>query len=957
MTPEELATLFKRRGDFDDTRKKLLNDFQSSTVGQQFTHQLGDILQSSIDEDPSLLERDRSDFHQIMLERITKSAEYKKVQQFVDSLLQPTQYLKKIESTLLTIVQEQAPQGKRHRSEASSVLFWNTNTKALYFDHRVDKESAQKKEKGKEESSSTSSSGKRNHQGDSKHEKSRKSDGPERSKGIDKPLRSVSSQEAATNENRKEDKNKHDTESLQTSNGSSDSLDRDSMSSLKKESSPPPEPLPSSSPSSSHPLPLRKKGSRLSGSMHITPKKRTRRQSADSNSSLSSPPSSSEPESDAEGPIGEGARAKKVIKKANKDQDSVAKLDMNALGNSSIESMDIVSDRSPKARMDIDVPGSVKTGSEETVDIDMKESKSTEDNEEQQSSLSKSVGSVQKQDENRSESSLEAQVSKSEAQSDQQPSKDSPQGGTSVAQEPAATAKEEKDSGRSISSTNGNSLHGRRESEPERGRERERERERSRPSSGSAPHRLPGPPLKRTHTPQPLPPRPNIVPLPPKPNVKPGASLSRRTSHSRTSSAAVVTTATTGSPSASVVGSSSVRSGSPHSPSSGVSSTLSGSTSSPSLPTTSSSSTSGPSSRHHSFSGRGGESSTHGGGHTHIVHSLPPPPHQLQHPLPPTPRLPTSRSTPHSLNTKSGSAHGHSSISPSVATSSNSTPTTPRSANLTSPDSIKSPHETLHDQDRAKEKESAKENPLAPSLLPGKTDENGQLKSPDSNSSNDSLSSTGSLSTTGSVSGTLDLSPSTRKEGASTPGEKSSDDGTAISEKHRSEETGSMTSSKPQPAASSTSSTPPPPPVTDGSEGSNASGNDMKSPSAPSPKSASTAQATEESVSSDNKASHGRPSSTGSSESHNSHSGGSKPVPQLHPSKSSQGGSVPSPTGGNTLPVSKSHHHQSSSSSHTQSLSTGTSGSASSGFKAVSRRPIPLPHKPIPLPPKPTSRK
>ncbi|KAG0324745.1 hypothetical protein BGZ99_001465 [Dissophora globulifera] len=109
MSPEELAALFKLRGDFDSTRKNLLNDFQNSSVGKQFSMQLGDILQNCIEEDPGLLQREKTEFHQLMVERITKSSEYKKVQQFVDSLLQPAQYMSKIESSLMTIVNEQAP--------------------------------------------------------------------------------------------------------------------------------------------------------------------------------------------------------------------------------------------------------------------------------------------------------------------------------------------------------------------------------------------------------------------------------------------------------------------------------------------------------------------------------------------------------------------------------------------------------------------------------------------------------------------------------------------------------------------------------------------------------------------------------------------------------------------------------------------------------------------------------
>ncbi|KAF9909842.1 hypothetical protein BX616_011042 [Lobosporangium transversale] len=109
MTPEELAALFKRRGDFDNTRKNLFNEFQNSAVGKQFTKQLSDIIQKCVDEDPGLLRREKSEFHQLMVERITKSSEYKKVHQFADSQLQPSQYMGKIERTLMTIVKEQAP--------------------------------------------------------------------------------------------------------------------------------------------------------------------------------------------------------------------------------------------------------------------------------------------------------------------------------------------------------------------------------------------------------------------------------------------------------------------------------------------------------------------------------------------------------------------------------------------------------------------------------------------------------------------------------------------------------------------------------------------------------------------------------------------------------------------------------------------------------------------------------
>ncbi|KAG0333288.1 hypothetical protein BG000_009306, partial [Podila horticola] len=341
MTPEELAALFKRRGDFDDTRKNLLSDFQNSMVGQQFTHQLSDILQSCIDEDPSLLQRERSEFHQLMVDRITKSTEYKKVQQFVDSLLQPAQYMSKIESTLMTIVKEQAP---------------------------VEKEVAQ--DKDRETSSSASSTAKRNslHSLDStKKEKGEKLE-KSASKIPDKRARVPESlptkpvlpspslpSEPSKKKDMETDIDEDDKENVTVQNGSSDTIDLND--------SPRPKLLSSQSP------PLRKKGSRSLGSMHITPKKRNRRQSADSNSSLSSPPSSSEPDSDIDDPLAEGGRAKKVVKKANKD--STGEADLGVFGNHSLDSIDTLSDAGVDSNMDVDTVTSVKPEPVEAKDVEM----------------------------------------------------------------------------------------------------------------------------------------------------------------------------------------------------------------------------------------------------------------------------------------------------------------------------------------------------------------------------------------------------------------------------------------------------------------------------------------------------------------------------------------------------------------------------------------------------------
>lgn len=793
----------------------------------------------------------------------------------------------------------------------------------------IEKEVAQDKDK---ESSSSSSTAKRSHilsSDSTKKDKGEKLEISGASKMPDKRTRIPESLPAkpvqpspslpldlSTKKDVYTDIDEDDKENVKAQNGSSDILD--------SSDSPRPKTLSSQSP------PLRKKGSRSLGSMHITPKKRNRRQSADSNSSLSSPPSSSEPDSDIDDRMAEGGRAKKVVKKANREMDSTGEADHSAFGNHSLDSIDTLSDAGVNSSMDIDPVTSVKLESTEGKDVEM-----ATDQEFQKPKLTELMDDSQLEPEppttdsiatpevNSPEATVKKEHQVSELSRDRPSTKDTSQGSTSTSGTSSAKDNQKP--------TPLSSPH-----------KKEPESDRARSSSGSSSHR-PGPPLKRTHTPKPLPPRPNIVPLPPKPTIKPGSSLSRRTSHSRKSSATATSSATVTNPN--------THSGS-KSPSSGTnaSSATAGSSASTSLPSLSTSGSSGSTSRHHSFSGRGGDSHP-SGSHGHQVHPLPPPPHHLQHPLPPTPRpgLTTSRSTPH-LNTKTGQVHSQSrpniSTSPSFhsppTTSSSTTPTTPHSANITSPDSTKSPQEPLNKEskelkeskDRLKEIEVAVETLRASSPAPI-TENNSQLKSPGSNSSSDSISSTGSLSTTGSTSGTAELlSPKIAMETASQPPAKSPEAVTRPKEQTKEAE----------PITAST-----PPPTNELKESD--LGNSL--PSSPGSMSTSSLQPTslasirEEPASGDQKPGRPRLSSSGSSDSHVPHSG----VP-----RSSSLSSVPKSHSGS---VSSPPAHPLTSKSHALSSSSSTSASSpSSGgshkLKPIGRTPIPLPHKPIPLPPKPS---
>ncbi|KAG0257228.1 hypothetical protein BGZ95_005297, partial [Linnemannia exigua] len=323
ITPEELAALFKRRGHFDSTRKSLLTDFQNS---QQFALQLTDILQKCIDDDPTLLQREKPEFHQLMVDRITKSAEYKDVQQFVDSLLQPAQYLNKIEGTLMTIVKEQTPPEK----EASVEQDKGKDHKNI----RKSKDSTAADTSLKSEASYSSS--KKNDIQGPIHKPSRPQTIIKKELSLELPPRPQSKP--------KEHKSTQDA----------------GISAVKRE-------LSSVAASPEIPVEVSRKSSSGGGSREdavrkIIPRKRNRRQSVDSNSSLSSPPSSSEGESETESRVKAGNRAKKLAKKAPKDtKDGIENcLQSQEHGNStldgddSIDNIGMMSGVESDAAMDVD---------------------------------------------------------------------------------------------------------------------------------------------------------------------------------------------------------------------------------------------------------------------------------------------------------------------------------------------------------------------------------------------------------------------------------------------------------------------------------------------------------------------------------------------------------------------------------------------------------------------------
>ncbi|KAF9278134.1 hypothetical protein BGZ68_008762 [Mortierella alpina] len=768
MTPEELAALFKRRGDFDSTRKNLLSDFQNSSVGQQFTTQLGDILQGCIDEDPSLLQREKSDFHQAMVERITKSSEYKKVQQFVDSLLQPTQYMSKIENTLMTIVKEHAPPPTEK-------------------DTTQDDDKAKGHRNAKAHASTSSKQSKDGHLQDGSKENNSGSPLASSSGSTIKSSASAAKALSTKKEDGGESHKPHGGSERRTKDNASNTTK------VKKELNLGLPPRPQPRIKERHPAhatgaaPFVKKELSSTDLQPSTdspaerprkhsnhPRKRNRRQqSVDSNSSLSSPPSSSDADSDGDGKEKEGSRAKKLAKKAARDEraDSISRA-------STRPETDLTKAKDQHAPDSAELMEGVETAAG-VIPGDEQETKISDDHPIQSDTAKPKDATmddamdvdlvVTDAGDSKKEASSSNAIEFDQANAVQEektstqgkePNKDfAPDAASSVkspttsTHAPVSTITRSGTSSSSSSSSNPSSVNN---SPAVTGANTNRRRESDAVDRKASPgHHGSSHPKRTGHLPIPVPPRPSLS-LPPKPTTP--LSSSRKASHTRNSSSITPSTGP-----ATVKGTSSASSTSASVP-----------------PLTSSSS----GSRQPSISGSSGGTGSSGGGARDKTtsHPLPPPPH-LHHPLPPTPRSSYSGSRSLSLSGPAKSAISSPSVSsskPLISTSQsligagpssdNGAPTTstPKSAtSLTSPESA-----GTRNSPRTEDREtggSGQDSSEVPSVAAGSKGDHG-LKSPKSNSSSGSISSTGSLSTTGSTTNLTTLpSPDTGiKEGAST---------------------------------------------------------------------------------------------------------------------------------------------------------------------------------------------
>ncbi|KAI9307651.1 complex proteins associated with Set1p component shg1-domain-containing protein [Cunninghamella echinulata] len=106
MSAEDVVMQIKRKGTFDELRKRLLSDLETAPVGQQFLKSLQDFMEEKIKEDPSLLDKDRSTFHSLMMNDIEKAGMYQSIQnEVVTTLMQAEDFQKRVEEEMLAVLQ------------------------------------------------------------------------------------------------------------------------------------------------------------------------------------------------------------------------------------------------------------------------------------------------------------------------------------------------------------------------------------------------------------------------------------------------------------------------------------------------------------------------------------------------------------------------------------------------------------------------------------------------------------------------------------------------------------------------------------------------------------------------------------------------------------------------------------------------------------------------------------
>ncbi|CAO3637091.1 unnamed protein product [Cunninghamella echinulata] len=106
MSAEDVVMQLKRKGTFDELRKRLLSDSRNSACGTTVFKKPSRLYGRKSKRNPSLLDKDKSTFHSLMMNDIEKAGMYQSIQnEVVTTLMQAEDFQKRVEEEMLAVLQ------------------------------------------------------------------------------------------------------------------------------------------------------------------------------------------------------------------------------------------------------------------------------------------------------------------------------------------------------------------------------------------------------------------------------------------------------------------------------------------------------------------------------------------------------------------------------------------------------------------------------------------------------------------------------------------------------------------------------------------------------------------------------------------------------------------------------------------------------------------------------------
>ncbi|KAI9262857.1 hypothetical protein EDC94DRAFT_607610 [Helicostylum pulchrum] len=106
MQPEDTVLQLKKNGVFADLRKRLLIEFQNGEEGQKFLNKLKLFMEDMIANDPTLIEKESSSFHEIVSAELERAGIYNTIRQEALETLKGDYYQTRIDQEVKVVTEK-----------------------------------------------------------------------------------------------------------------------------------------------------------------------------------------------------------------------------------------------------------------------------------------------------------------------------------------------------------------------------------------------------------------------------------------------------------------------------------------------------------------------------------------------------------------------------------------------------------------------------------------------------------------------------------------------------------------------------------------------------------------------------------------------------------------------------------------------------------------------------------